>query len=232
MTKVKITTAEDGILLNWATGRVELTAEEPRLATFVDIQSEYVLEVRGDGLRCDGDTLVDGRVERLSFFNEEGQLALKVTGEYIARELGAYLREGNPTVFESFLFSGDDTFVGSKQGDYIAAGAGNDTVSGLGGDDEIYGGGGQDVLGGGKGSDVFFFERGYGMDVITDFDAQGGGHRQDYITSNGVAFDDIELRKAGDDVLMDFGNGDVLRILDARLKDITEADFLTPVELL
>jgi hypothetical protein len=33
-----------------------------------------------------------GSVKSFSFFNEKGQLADRVTGDYVGRELGAYLR--------------------------------------------------------------------------------------------------------------------------------------------
>jgi hypothetical protein len=79
------------------------------------------------------------------------------------------------------------------------------------------------------GSDVFHFERGFGRDTIIDFDAIGGADRQDYLTSNGVAFEDIRFRKSGDDVLMHLGDGDVVRILDVALKAIDETDFLQPM---
>lgn len=232
MTKIKITPADDGILLNWASGGIELTSENPASATFVDTQSNYVLKIKGDGLESDGETLVDGRVQQLSFFNEEGQLALRVTGDYTGKELGAYLNGGDSALFESFLFSGNDTFVGSKRDDYIFAGAGDDKVSGLAGSDTIYGGSGKDTLTGGLGSDFFFFGPGSGKDTITDFDATGGGHRQDYISTGGVAFDGIEFRKAGDDVLIDLGNGDLIRVLDVKLKDIDETDFLQALPVL
>jgi Ca2+-binding RTX toxin-like protein len=232
MTKVKITPAEDGILLNWASGGIELVAENTELATFVDTQSNYVLKIKGNGLQSDGETLVDGSVKSLSFFNEQGQLALRVKGEYDGRELGAFINDGDPAVFESFLFSGNDTFVGSKRDDYISAGAGDDKISGLGGRDEIYGGLGKDMLTGGLGSDIFFFAPGSGKDRITDFDANGGGQKQDYIGTGGVAFDDIEFRKAGDDVLMDLGSGDAIRLLHVKLKDIDETDFLQSLPVL
>jgi Ca2+-binding RTX toxin-like protein len=231
MTKVKITPAEDGILFNWAAGGIQLATENPEMVTFVDAQSNYVLKIKGDGLQSDGETLIDGRVDQLSFFNEKGQLALRVTGEYAGRELGEYLDDGDPAVFESFLFSGSDTFVGSKRDDYIFSGAGDDKISGFAGRDEIYGGIGKDMLTGGLGSDIFFFGPGSGKDKITDFDPNGGGHKQDYLSTGGVAFDDIEFRKAGDDVLMDLGNGDVIRLLDVKLTDIDETDFLQTLPL-
>jgi len=232
MTTVKITPAADGILLNWAAAGVELTAEKPELATFLDVQSNYVLTVTGEGLQSDGETLVDGKVESLSFFAGDGALALKVTGEYAGKELGAYLGAADPATFESFLFSGKDSFVGSKEDDYISAGAGDDKVSGLGGRDEMYGGAGKDELTGGLGSDFFFFGPGCGKDRIMDFDATGEGEKQDYISAGGLGFDDIEFRKAGDDVLMDLGNDDVIRLLDVKLKHIDEADFLQTMPVL
>jgi Ca2+-binding RTX toxin-like protein len=232
MTTVKINPAADAILLNWAAGGVELTAEKPEIATFLDVQTNYVLTVRGEGLQSDGETLVDGKVESLSFFDKNGTLALKVTGEYAGKELGAYVGAGDPATFESFLFSGNDSFVGSREDDYISAGSGDDKLSGLGGRDDIYGGAGKDEITGGLGSDFFFFGPGCGKDRIMDFDANGEGEKQDYISTGALGFDEIEFRKAGDDVLMDLGNDDVIRLVEVKLKHIDEADFLQTMPVL
>ena len=63
--------------------------------------------------------------------------------------------------------SGNDTL----KGDYTSGFAGNDTLIGNAGDDTLEGNAGNDTLTGGAGSDTFHFSKGFGHDVITDFEA-------------------------------------------------------------
>ncbi|YAG14294.1 Calcium-binding protein [Nostoc sp. DSM 114161] len=61
---------------------------------------------------------------------------------------------------------GDDTLVGTLN---------DDTINGLGGNDIITGKGGYDLLTGGGGKDIFVFNKGDGIDTITDFGGVGKG---------------------------------------------------------
>jgi serralysin len=137
----------------------------------------------------------------------------------------------DPYALETFLFSFNDTIVGSMAGAYIKAGAGNDMVSGRGGNDEIYGGIGKDVLVGGLGNDLFVFARGDGKDIIVDFDAKGGIGNQDHILLTGDTFDTLEFQRRGDDVVVQLGEGDMLRLLDVKLRDFDETDFMRQINI-
>jgi Ca2+-binding RTX toxin-like protein len=231
MSKIKITQAMNLPIWEWMSGDVELDAGNDRVATFVSVPSGHVLLVEGEGLGYGGGTLAEGNVDSVSFFNDDGKLTLKITGNYNAREIGDYLIDDDPWALETFLFSFNDTIVGSKAGDYIKAGAGNDRVSGLGGNDEIYGGIGKDALTGGLGSDLFVFARGDGKDTIVDFDAKGGTGKQDHVVLTGDTFDALEFHKHGEDVLVNLGGGDVLRFLDVKFKDLDETDFLRQINI-
>ena len=99
----------------------------------------------------------------------------------------------------------DDTLVGSDAGNFLR------------------GDGGSDMMTGGAGSDTFQFNSGFGEDTITDFDANGGAGNQDFIRGN---FDDATVTQDGDDTVLDFGNGDVLTLLDVSAADISAEDFV------
>ncbi|HAB36854.1 MAG TPA: hypothetical protein DCE52_02425, partial [Rhodobacteraceae bacterium] len=65
---------------------------------------------------------------------------------------------------------GDDTLHGNEGNDTLEGGEGSDILDGGSEDDWLIGDNGDDVLTGGSGSDVFHFEKGFGHDIITDFD--------------------------------------------------------------
>lgn len=230
MANVKITPAGELPIWDFMSGNVEIDMMKEGLATFVNTQTNYVLRVKGEGFEYDSDGLADGLVKNLTFVNETGQVTMRLRGDLPARELREYLMGRDPFVLEDYLFQGQDKVTGSGSGDLLYAGAGDDQIFGLGGDDEIHGGIGRDLLTGGPGHDVFHFRTGGGKDTITDFDANGGFGRQDYIVT-GVPFEDIEIRKAGDDVLVDLGGGDVVRLLDVKLKDINGSDFIAELPI-
>jgi Ca2+-binding RTX toxin-like protein len=71
--------------------------------------------------------------------------------------------------------SGSDVLNGGNGNDQLIGGAGADTLSGGNGNDIITGGADNDRMTGGGNSDTFVFAAGFGSDVITDFDANGGG---------------------------------------------------------
>ncbi|MGL4668692.1 MAG: calcium-binding protein, partial [Saezia sp.] len=62
---------------------------------------------------------------------------------------------------------GNDTLRGGEGHDYLYGGDGDDKLYGDYGNDWLTGGAGDDELDGGYGSDVYFFEKGWGSDVIS-----------------------------------------------------------------
>ncbi len=78
---------------------------------------------------------------------------------------------------------GDDALSGGDGADYLSGHLGNDTLTGAAGIDQLYGDAGVDVLDGGADNDTlqggvdndaYRFGRGYGQDVITDYDTAAG----------------------------------------------------------
>jgi len=63
----------------------------------------------------------------------------------------------------------------TPQGEIIVGQNSDDTLYGNGGNDVLDGGLGYDTLQGGAGDDAYLFGRGYGRDIITDFDSANGG---------------------------------------------------------
>ncbi|TIH08376.1 calcium-binding protein [Pseudomonas leptonychotis] len=69
---------------------------------------------------------------------------------------------------------GNDTLIGNQGNDHLSGGEGNDRLEGGEGNDTLDGGAGNDYLTGGEGSDTYVFGRGYGQDVVNNFDRSPG----------------------------------------------------------
>lgn len=103
-----------------------------------------------------------------------------------------------------------DVFVGSEKDDIFVGSGGNDTFTG------------------GKGDDQFVFGSIFGKSKITDFDDKGG---DDLIVFDYVpGFDDFSdvkglMKQKGDDVVLNFGDGNSLTFLDIQKKELKPDDF-------
>jgi len=120
---------------------------------------------------------------------------------------------------------GDDTLVGRADNDMLFGEVGDDRLFGDGGHDILDGGAGLDRLNGGTGADTFVFSAGNEIDIIQDF--QDG---IDMIDASSYTQSDIQTAIdnafiASNFLVLDFGNGDQLRIADAVIGDITLDDF-------
>lgn len=62
----------------------------------------------------------------------------------------------------------DDQIVGSDGNDMLYGGDGDERITGKAGDDILDGGKGNDYLNGGTGNDTYIFNKGYGVDTISD----------------------------------------------------------------
>lgn len=115
---------------------------------------------------------------------------------------------------------GKDILKGGKGNDTLKGGAGNDTLRGGSGDDTLRGQNGNDKLFGEQGADTFVFAKNGGKDVIRDFE---DGIDQINITGLGSKFHIIGLANEFDgDIVIDFGGGDKLTILNTTLDEITD----------
>lgn len=99
--------------------------------------------------------------------------------------------------------AGNDTVLGSVQGNLIFSGLDNDFVFGDDGNDQVYGGGAADILLGGRNNDGLYGQA--GNDIL--FDSSGantlwGGDGNDLIITRGT---DLIHGSAGDDIIINNG---------------------------
>jgi Ca2+-binding RTX toxin-like protein len=200
-------------------------------AVYIDANGGEKIILRGQNFAyLDGD-LLKGSVSKIIFQDEDGHNTAVVSGvDFKAKQLDNLMTNGsNLFDFLEKIMSGRDTFIGSDNQDFAWAGGGNDRIRAFGGNDSVNGEGGNDVMTGGSGSDHFFFlhdDKG-GQDVIKDFDAKGGGDNQDYIATG---YDDVlSIKQVGDDVVLNYGDGNTLTLLDTDKSNISEADFHIPI---
>jgi Ca2+-binding RTX toxin-like protein len=76
-----------------------------------------------------------------------------------------FIESANPSGFQEWVLSGNDTLNGSGYSDLLMGYEGSDVLSGNNGDDILFGGAGDDVLFGGVGDDVIYGS--LGNDVIS-----------------------------------------------------------------
>ncbi|PNA02786.1 hypothetical protein C1X30_23570 [Pseudomonas sp. FW305-BF6] len=69
---------------------------------------------------------------------------------------------------------GNDELHGYGSDDLLSGGLGDDVLYGEAGNDILDGGAGNDVLNGGAGSDIYRFSRGWGQDIINNYDSATG----------------------------------------------------------
>lgn len=99
---------------------------------------------------------------------------------------------------------------GNELNNELTGNAGNNKLEGRDGNDRLDGGAGNDQLSGGKGDDVYFFSRGWGQDVVTDY---GDGFDSIQFAA-GILPGDLQLILQGDDLLLSLkGTSDSLRVV-------------------
>lgn len=137
--------------------------------------------------------------------------------------------------------AGNDKLWGNDGLDTIDGGEGNDKIWGGAGHDRIIGGVGKDTLWGGGDTDAFVFTVGgeFGAafssdtDIIKDIDADPDSDAMDDIQIMALdgsidSFADIfKLAKQdGDDVKINFGNGDILILADTKKAELSAELFM------
>lgn len=238
MAKIKTTEALGDLgSLRWDYTPSEMTTDMDlsgdNKAVYVDGDGGEKIILKGESFAyLDGD-LLQGTVHKITFKDAEGHTTTVTSGvDFKAKQLDNLLTDDDSSNLYSFLtkmFSGKDTVEGTANDDFGWGGKGNDVIKTFGGNDSVNGEGGNDIMTGGGGRDYFFFmhEGKGGKDVITDFDAKGGGDNQDYIATG---FDDVlSIKQIGDDVVLDYGDGNTLTLLDTDKHDIGKADFDIPI---
>lgn len=120
--------------------------------------------------------------------------------------------------------NGADILDGGLGNDVLAAGDGNDLLTGGAGNDQLAGGAGNDILDGnsgddlldaGAGNDTLRFGPGAGSDTLIGID-NGAGKLDRVLMASTVRSADVQLWRAGDDLLITLANssGDRLRVVD------------------
>jgi len=148
-----------------------------------------------------------------------------------------YDGQGNDEVVSTASFKLSDwieklTLIGKKDvnatgnalDNLINGNRGDNQLFGHDGVDHLIGGRGADILAGGTEADVFLFKRTDGKDVINDFE-----DGMDRLSIAGVynqeTFDELDIRQAKNDLIVDFGNGNEIRIKDMAMANFTSEDF-------
>lgn len=202
-----------------------LTTGTSTKAVLTDYDSGDRMIFEGTGLSYGHGTITGGTVHKLTIVDEDGEKFLSIqdfkidmrflTGDTVLEQVQAFAK----TIVESDL-----RVIGTKRGDDITALNGDDLILAGVGDDRLDGSYGKDVLFGGVGEDVFVFSKGRGNDVIRDFDAKGGEGFQDHI---GADFGTVEsIVRSGKDTLIDFGDGDILTLMNIKPNQIDQTDFI------
>lgn len=167
-----------------------------------------------------GDDLLRGGADDDTLFGEGGHDVLRGwTGDdsmvggggidrLIAGDGDDTLRggDGNDRLFGQ---NDNDILFGGRQADYLSGGAGDDLLNGGGGRDTLLGNVGDDTMTGGSAQDRFvFLARGFGNDVITDF--QNGVDRITVADAVAVGFGNLTITDLGQNALVEMGGGSVL----------------------
>ena len=129
----------------------------------------------------------------------------------------------------------DDVLFGNNDNDTLYGGTGNDLLYGGQQDDILFGGDGNDrvageqgtdTLNGGSGADIFAFGKSFGIDTVTDF--EDGIDKIEFskkVFAN-LAAVTSHMTQDGADVLITSTAGDVARIQNVLVSQLTVADFI------
>nr|WP_299497924.1 hypothetical protein [uncultured Rhizobium sp.] len=118
----------------------------------------------------------------------------------------------------------DINATGNEGNNIVIGNLGDNRVSGMDGADVLSGSAGNDRLSGGDGADSFYFSRNYDIDTITDFENGIDLIRSDLVQSL-QDFDDLAVKRSGDDLVVDFGRGDRLILLGMTRSEFDVGDF-------
>ncbi|MFZ2967564.1 MAG: DUF2235 domain-containing protein [Sulfuricurvum sp.] len=128
-----------------------------------------------------------------------------------------YGGDGNDQLYGE---AGDDTLDAGEGNNILYGGAGNDTLIAGSGNDTLAGGSGTDLLFGGYGDDTYSFNKGDGLDTISD-DWYGYNAGNDTLKLGaGITLSMIDVERAGDDLIValrDMGNTSVITTLADQL---------------
>jgi Ca2+-binding RTX toxin-like protein len=217
--------AEEGFVASFDQMSFRLRKSSGNDMTWADDNGATV-EIHGSGFKYSHGDVTAGTATSATITDSDGHLLLTMShGHVDPTHFTADIDYYGMLALGVTFATGDDHVNGSKVGERLYGQAGNDILKGMAGDDVLNGDIGNDHLIGGAGADTFAFTTGWGKDVIKDFDDTGND--QDVIN---LQFEDqykhMEKHQVGDDVVLDFGNGDELIIDNATAAHITKGDFV------
>jgi Ca2+-binding RTX toxin-like protein len=130
--------------------------------------------------------------------------------------------------------SGIDDLFGGRGNDNISGGDGDDTIFGGAGRDTIRGGSGDDRMWGGSGDDTFAYrERGFGDDVIFDFETGDRISLQHLNIEDFATLSDF-IRQSGPDTVISFGftsSSETITLRGINAASLTASNFIFNVLL-
>ncbi len=156
----------------------------------------------------------EGDVVRLSGFNPADVLSGGHAVEHFEFADGSVVDYAT-LVSWAFVIEGDNAsnlLTGTSQADRVYGYDSDDVLEGGAGEDVLTGGRGNDLLKGGTGRDAYVFNRGDGMDTIEDTVEAGVGNIINF--GEGIAREDVSITIEGKDMLVHYGQGDSVRIID------------------
>ena len=106
---------------------------------------------------------------------------------------------GNDTILAG---NGNDAIDSGGGNDYIDGGSGNDDIYAGDGDDTLIGGSGNDTLQGGMGNDTYVFGRGFGNDVILNFNPNNETDTIKFI--DGISQDELNFKSIDGNLVISF----------------------------
>ncbi|MDO4907311.1 calcium-binding protein [Neisseria sp.] len=107
----------------------------------------------------------------------------------------------------------DNEIIGNGGNNELRGMDGNDRLIGKGGNDWLDGGEGNDYLEGGAGNDTYIFNKGYGHDIICDYDTTEGNH--DVIEFwHGLQASDLSFARTGNDLTITANSEDSLTVVN------------------
>lgn len=120
--------------------------------------------------------------------------------------------------------AGNDSVNGDLGNDMVLGGAGDDTVKGDAGNDTLDGGTGIDIYDGGLGEDVLVFGVDGAFDRVKGF--EDGIDLIDISAFGLTGVADLTLTQSGQHLFIDLGGGDVIRLDNMSVAQVTDADFI------
>ena len=172
-----------------------------------------------------GDTLVGGNgYDTASYFY--ANTAVIIDLEMTSNSKGDALGDSFTTI-EAFQLTADydDKFVGSSADEVVFGGGGNDTLVGSDGNDFLDGEEMNDFLTGGAGADTFaFYDRGFGDDIVTDFQI---GDSIELSTSAFSNFDAVysSIAQIGANTVITLDDNNKITLIDVAADSLKSNDF-------